>query len=944
MSPGSSSGGSGGGINNVRISLRSLNSPYSSSTSQLSLSSRSNFDDSSAPTSPGGLDTDDAVGGVYTVTDEDSIQLSTASLSASAGLPISPRLVRSLSGSSLSSAASASTPIFVSPAMLSLSSLGSVSPSSVALSVAIAAGNAASSIPTSAVSSPASSPSFSAPVSPSRSPSLSLSLPASAFGISTSPPSDSAAAAALKLQTALAAAAAAEGKISEGSLPKVSLGGTSASASLRIESDTKDAIDEAETKRTDNNEDSGSVGISSLSTAISGGAAVAGGPPAGSGGAAVHSLSTRFTSAANEVEESKVSGANEVITAATVDVKSTVSSATAASGSTAQASVVLANVVASSSSSSSSSMVLSVTAIASSLPRFYKPGTGSISLGTPRKLVSGPAPPLLPSPTPPPTRSEPYMPSTTPAAGRPVRSLPKQSLEEVLPSIIELFKRHNAATATPINPLVIMSKAKQQLLSTSKGKSGAVGAAAVAGGSKNNNSTLGTRRGSTTKAELGGAAAAASDDDIVDPVLASEPHRRVNVVIAGATVSWEEAHLAMAVDHFAAITKPICGLPSFFAAPLFRRIKATFAGTTGRPVVTPEWLQEAQATADAISATASSASSTPVVDNDTSGANTVKGGGGAVASRSTSSGKGRPGATGSQASSSAAAAGGMAAVGKGLENKNNSTLNKNNSGGGGGGKAPLGSSTNNATNEASSPSSVPCAVLHYEPAVTNASSDNIVDRDTTGVITLPQFMTFWRAEMEPCDITERFFRVVKQRKARAIEPADLMPFLEELLAYHPGLAFLENTSEFQEKYARTVIARVFFACDPTAKQVVDLRALRNSNVVAAFALVDIEEDINQVHNYFSYEHFYVLYCKFWELDTDHDFQLTRADLSKMHSLTPSVLDRVMARAGRPFTAARDKSHMGYEDFCIFFMASEDKTTPQVSFSFCSSTFATSKQQ
>jgi len=519
------------------------------------------------------------------------------------------------------------------------------------------------------------------------------------------------------------------------------------------------------------------------------------------------------------------------------------------------------------------------------------------------------------------------MPSSTPAAGRPIRSLPKQSLEEVLPSIIELFKRHNAATATPINPLIIMSKAKQQqLLATSKGKN-AVGAAAAVGGSKNNNST---RRGSTTKAQLGGAAAASAsaDDDNVDPVLASESHRRVNVVVAGATVAWEEAHLAMAVDHFAAITKPICGLPSFFAAPLFRRIKATFAGASGRPVVTPEWLQEAQATADAISA--SSASSTPIADNDTSSANTAKGGGGAaVASRSTSSGKGRPSVTGSQASSSSV--GGMAAVGKGLENKNNSTVNKNNSGGvGGGGKAPLGSSTNNATNEASSPSSVPCAVLHYEPAVTNASSDNIVDRDTTGVITLPQFMKFWRSEMEPCDITERFFRVVKQRKARAIEPADLMPFLEELLAYHPGLAFLENTSEFQEKYARTVIARVFFACDPTAKQVVDLRALRNSNVVAAFALVDIEEDINQVHNYFSYEHFYVLYCKFWELDTDHDFQLTRADLSKMHSLTPSVLDRVMARAGRPFTAARDKSHMGYEDFCIFFMASEDKTTPQVS--------------
>ena len=47
----------------------------------------------------------------------------------------------------------------------------------------------------------------------------------------------------------------------------------------------------------------------------------------------------------------------------------------------------------------------------------------------------------------------------------------------------------------------------------------------------------------------------------------------------------------------------------------------------------------------------------------------------------------------------------------------------------------------------------------------------------------------------------------------------------------------------------------------------------------------MEEDINkvdyllknnklQVRDYFSYEHFYVLYCKFWELDLDHDYKLT----------------------------------------------------------------------
>jgi len=34
----------------------------------------------------------------------------------------------------------------------------------------------------------------------------------------------------------------------------------------------------------------------------------------------------------------------------------------------------------------------------------------------------------------------------------------------------------------------------------------------------------------------------------------------------------------------------------------------------------------------------------------------------------------------------------------------------------------------------------------------------------------------------------------------------------------------------------------------------------------------------KVLDYFSYEHFYVLYCKFWELDADHDFLLDRDDL------------------------------------------------------------------
>ena len=46
------------------------------------------------------------------------------------------------------------------------------------------------------------------------------------------------------------------------------------------------------------------------------------------------------------------------------------------------------------------------------------------------------------------------------------------------------------------------------------------------------------------------------------------------------------------------------------------------------------------------------------------------------------------------------------------------------------------------------------------------------------------------------------------------------------------------------------------------------------------ALLDDEDDINQVVDFFSYEHFYVIYCKFWELDKDHDLFISKDDLAK----------------------------------------------------------------
>lgn len=46
------------------------------------------------------------------------------------------------------------------------------------------------------------------------------------------------------------------------------------------------------------------------------------------------------------------------------------------------------------------------------------------------------------------------------------------------------------------------------------------------------------------------------------------------------------------------------------------------------------------------------------------------------------------------------------------------------------------------------------------------------------------------------------------------------------------------------------------------------------------ALLEEEDDVNQLTEYFSYEHFYVIYCKFWELDTDHDLYIDQRDMAR----------------------------------------------------------------
>ncbi|KAA8496599.1 Serine/threonine protein phosphatase 2A regulatory subunit B''beta [Porphyridium purpureum] len=189
-------------------------------------------------------------------------------------------------------------------------------------------------------------------------------------------------------------------------------------------------------------------------------------------------------------------------------------------------------------------------------------------------------------------------------------------------------------------------------------------------------------------------------------------------------------------------------------------------------------------------------------------------------------------------------------------------------------------------------------------------------------------MKFWEVNCKGRSRPARLFHFLLNGADRDyLVPGDLFELVESLLVCHPGLAFLASTPEFQKRYAETVVQRIFFYLSdhPTGK--VYFRNVVHRGFLDVLMELDEEEDINRERKFFSYEHFYVLYCRFWELDQDHDLLIDREDLLRYngHSLTCRVLDRVFAGVGRPHDC-KEPGFMGYTDFVWFCLCEEDKTS------------------
>ncbi|GFR42212.1 hypothetical protein Agub_g3103 [Astrephomene gubernaculifera] len=198
-----------------------------------------------------------------------------------------------------------------------------------------------------------------------------------------------------------------------------------------------------------------------------------------------------------------------------------------------------------------------------------------------------------------------------------------------------------------------------------------------------------------------------------------------------------------------------------------------------------------------------------------------------------------------------------------------------------------------------------------------------------GAVPREALLKFWTGRgLVGAPAAKRAFECLRPDGRDYLLFSDLWPLMECVLRYHPGLEFLADTAEFQRKYAETVIHRIFYTLNKCGSGRLTFREFRGGELMDALYALDRENDINKILKFFSYEHFYVIYCKFWELDQDHDFLLDKNDLAHYSNCALSyvIVDRIFEEAPRKFKAGTPPGKMCYEDFVWFILSEEDKTT------------------
>ena len=81
---------------------------------------------------------------------------------------------------------------------------------------------------------------------------------------------------------------------------------------------------------------------------------------------------------------------------------------------------------------------------------------------------------------------------------------------------------------------------------------------------------------------------------------------------------------------------------------------------------------------------------------------------------------------------------------------------------------------------------------------------------------------------------KRMFKIIAKPFSEFISTEDFKPLFRQLLDSHPGLEFLQATPEFQDRYADTVVMRIFYMVDSNDDGKISYRDFKKSNLKDVF--------------------------------------------------------------------------------------------------------------
>ncbi|XP_071335933.1 serine/threonine-protein phosphatase 2A regulatory subunit B'' subunit beta isoform X1 [Trachinotus anak] len=206
---------------------------------------------------------------------------------------------------------------------------------------------------------------------------------------------------------------------------------------------------------------------------------------------------------------------------------------------------------------------------------------------------------------------------------------------------------------------------------------------------------------------------------------------------------------------------------------------------------------------------------------------------------------------------------------------------------------------------------------------------NSAGGDRTGFVSVHKFVAMWRKTLQTChDDASKFVHLLAKPGCNYLEQDDFIPFLQDVVNSHAGLAFLKEAPDFHSRYITTVVQRIFYNVNRSWTGKITCHELRKSNFLQNVMLLEQEEDVNQLTEFFSYEHFYVIYCKFWELDTDHDLYIDQKDMARHNdqAISQKMIERIFSGTVTRDRRVYKEGRLSYADFVWFLISEEDKKT------------------